>query len=332
MPPSTTPPTPLTIERTGAFDEAVREATGQPLRGASLTTFQVNVGLTCNLACRHCHVESSPKRAEQMDRPTMRLVLDAAERAGARTIDITGGAPEMNPHFRAFVRDARRRGFEVINRTNLTILLEDGYTDLPRFFADHQVRLVASLPCYLEENVDRQRGLRVYEGSVRALQMLNRVGYGVDADKPLELVYNPLGPSLPPATTDLEAAYRRELDARWGIRFTRLITITNMPIGRFLHDLRREGKAAAYEQLLRDSFNPATVEPLMCRHQVHVSHDGTLHDCDFNYALGLPAEQGATRHIRDFDPDAFRRRRIVTGAHCFGCTAGVGSSCGGALA
>ncbi len=311
-----------TIRGGNAFDQAV----GGELRGASIQTVQVNIGLTCNLACHHCHVESSPKRTEQMTRETMLLVLDAAERAGARIIDITGGAPEMIGDFRWFVAEARDRGFRVMVRTNLTILLADGYTDLPEFFRDNRVHLVASLPCYSEKNVDKQRGKHVFTESIEAIGRLNAIGYGIDPDLPLDLVYNPLGPSLPPDQAKLEADYRRELDQRFGIRFTRLITITNMPIGRFLHDLERDGRAEDYGRLLRDSFNPATVEPLMCRHQLHVSYDGTLYDCDFNYALGL-----SCGHIREFDPDSWLNRRIVTGEHCFGCTAGCGSSCGGAL-
>jgi len=314
------------------LDDAVREAIGDDLHGATLSTFQVNIGLTCNLACHHCHVESSPARAEQMDWPTMQQVLDAASRAEANVLDITGGAPEMNPHFRAFVDAALDQGMGVIVRTNLTIMLEDGYRDLPAWFAKRRVHLVASLPCYTAENVDKQRGLHVYEDSVEVLRQLNAVGYGTDERLPLDLVYNPLGPTLPPEGAPLEADYRRELRQRCGIEFTRLITITNMPIGRFLHDLQRDGRDAQYMSLLRSTFNPATVEPLMCRHQVHVSHDGTLHDCDFNYGLGMGVDDAAPQHIRDFDPRRYVERRIRTGEHCFGCTAGCGSSCGGALA
>ena len=320
-----------------AFDDAIEESTGKPLRGASLETIQVNIGLTCNLACHHCHVESSPVKSEQMDWETIQDVLAAADRAGAKTIDITGGAPEMNPHFRAFVAEARRRGYEVIVRTNLTIMLVDGYGDLPEFFRGHGVHLIASLPCYMPDNVNKQRGVHVYEDSVEVIQRLNAVGYGDSEERgergglPLDLVYNPLGPGLPPDQAMLEEAYRRELHERFGIRFTRLIAITNMAIGRFRHDLKRDGQLVEYERLLRESFNSATVEGLMCRHQIHVSYDGTLHDCDFNYALGMTCHGGLPQHIRDFDPDAFRRRPIATGEHCFGCTAGTGSSCGGSL-
>lgn len=314
------------------FDERVEEATGSPLRAQSIDTIQVNIGLTCDLACRHCHVESSPNRKEQMDWETILLTLSAARRAGARTIDITGGAPEMNPHFRRFVRSARNENLEVIVRTNLTIMGHQGYQDLPEFYRDQTVHLVASLPCYTPENVNKQRGLHVYEASVAVIKRLNAVGYGINGELKLDLVYNPVGPALPPEQPQLERDYRRELDQRWGIKFTRLIAITNMPIGRFLHDLLRDGGHQRYMQLLRDSFNPETIDGLMCRFQVHVSWDGTLHDCDFNYARGMATEASVPRHIRDFNPASLVNRPIVTGTHCLGCTAGHGSSCGGALA
>jgi radical SAM/Cys-rich protein len=321
-----------------AFDLAIMAATGSPLRAADIRVFQVNVGLRCNLACHHCHVESGPRRTEEMTWSTMCLVLEAARLAGARTIDITGGAPEMNSHFRRFVTAARAQGHEVIVRTNLTIALEPGYEDLPAFFAASKVHLVASLPCYLEVNVDRQRGRHVYVESIEVIRRLNAVGFGVEPDLPLDLVYNPGGPSLPPPQAALEADYRRELGRQFGLRFTRLYTITNMPIGRFLHDLERSGRSEPYRAMLRHAFNPATIEPLMCRHQVHISHDGTLGDCDFNYALGLRVNgdtPSAPRHVRDLLApgaiDALARRSIATGEHCFACTAGCGSSCGGAL-
>lgn len=323
---------PLTIRGANEFDRRVEAACGGPLHARSIDTMQVNIGLTCDLACRHCHVESSPKRTEQMDWETMLLVLQAAKRAEARTLDITGGAPEMNRNLRRFVAIARFMDLEVIVRTNLTIMLRDGHTDMPEFYRRHRVHLIASLPCYLPENVNRQRGVRVYEKSVEVIRRLNAVGYGIRPDLTLTLVYNPLEPALPPEQTRLERDYRRELQRRFGIRFTRLYTITNVPIGRFLHDLRRSGREERYLQLLRESFNPRTLDGLMCRGQIHVSWDGTLHDCDFNYALHIAVEHGAPRHIRDFDPVALARRRIVTGTHCFACTAGCGSSCGGALA
>jgi radical SAM/Cys-rich protein len=323
---------PIRVRGACNFDRQVMEADGEPLCGATIATVQVNIGLKCNLACHHCHVESSPKRTEEMDWETMELVLDAAERAGAKTIDITGGAPEMHPHFRRFVAAARKLDVEVMVRTNLTILLHEGYEDMPQFFRRHRVHLIASLPCYLETNVDKQRGRGVYHDSIEVIRRLNAVGYGIEAHLPLDLVYNPGGPSLPPRQEALEGDYKRELSQHYGIRFTRLITITNMAIGRFLHDLARDGKAEQYMELLKDAFNPATIDGLMGRHQLHVGHDGTLYDCDFNYAMGMRVLDRGCGHIRDFDPARFVNRTIATGDHCYGCTAGAGSSCGGALA
>lgn len=313
------------------FNNRVRHETGDDLRGLSIDTVQVNIGLRCNLACRHCHVKSSPKRTEEMDWPTMQMVLDAVRVSGAKTLDITGGAPEMNPLFRRFVSASSATGVDVMVRTNLTIMLKPGYEDLPQFYRDYRTHLIASLPCYLKENVNRQRGLHVFEESIDVIQKLNAVGYGIESDLPLDLVYNPVGPSLPPAQEQLEADYRHILRERFGIRFTRLIAITNLPIGRFLHDLRRLGRDEEYLTLLRDSFNAATLPGLMCRHQLHIGHDGALYDCDFNYALHLSSHLPAARHLRDFTPARWRDRRIVTGDHCFGCTAGCGSSCNGSL-
>lgn len=322
---------PLTIHGSTAFDEAVAEVHAAPLDGLSIGTVQVNITLKCNLACHHCHVESSPKRSEEMTWETMQQVLSAADAAGAGTIDITGGAPEMHPRFRDFVMAARQRGKDVIVRTNLTILLQPGYEQMPAFFREQGVRLVASLPCYLEKNVDKQRGRGVYHDSIEAIRRLNAIGYGVESHLPLDLVFNPGGPSLPPAQASLEGDYKRELANRWGIHFTRLICITNMPIGRFLHDLQRDGRAEEYMSLLKNAFNPATLDGLMCRHQLHVGHDGRLYDCDFNYALAMPVDRQTCGHIADFDPKRFLARRITTADHCFGCTAGHGSSCGGAV-
>ncbi|HEV2296123.1 MAG TPA: arsenosugar biosynthesis radical SAM (seleno)protein ArsS [Tepidisphaeraceae bacterium] len=323
-------PAELTVAGQSGFDRRVAEATSARLAAADINTIQVNIGLRCNLACHHCHVESSPARQEEMDWPTMQLVLTAARQAHVSTIDITGGAPEMNPNLRRLVVAGTTSGFNVIMRTNLTIMLEEGYEDLPGFFASQRVHLIASLPCYLETNVDKQRGNHVYHDSIEVIRRLNDVGYSAQPELRLDLVYNPGGASLPPEQHKLEEAYRRELDQRFGIRFNRLLTITNIAIGRFLHDLRRQARAEQYQQLLRDSFNPATINGLMCRHQLHIGWDGTMYDCDFNFALGLPASAPG-RHVRDFNPAAFLARRIITGEHCFACTAGCGSSCGGAL-
>ncbi len=315
-----------------SFHRAVVEATGAPLRPASIGTIQVNVGLACNLACLHCHVESGPKRTEAMSRETMAQVLGAVRAAGASLVDITGGAPEMHPDFRWFVDAALGLGVRVMVRTNLTILLEPGYADLPVWFAARRVHLVASLPCYTQANVDAQRGRGTFDGSIAALRLLNAAGYGVGQDLPLDLIYNPGGTGLPGPQASLEDDYRRRLAEDWGLAFTRLLTITNMPIGRFARDLERDGTLGPYVETLAHAFNAATIDGLMCRHQLHVAWDGRLHDCDFNYALGMGTDPSGGTHIGDFEPSRFLSRRIATADHCFGCTAGAGSSCGGALA
>jgi radical SAM/Cys-rich protein len=314
------------------FDRQIEAAGVEALRSLAIETLQVNVGLRCNQRCAHCHVSASPERSEMMTWPTMELVLDAAARVDCRLVDITGGAPELNPDLRKFIAALKAAGHTVQLRTNLTVLLEPGMEALPDWLAEHGVRLVASLPCYLEENIRAQRGDGVYEKSVEAMKKLNAIGYGIDPELPLTLVYNPGGPLLPPAQDSLEADYRDELGSRFGISFSGLIAITNVPVGRFLNDLRRRNREREYLSLLRNSFNPETIEGLMCRRQVNIGWDGTLFDCDFNLALGLAVDHGAPDHIVSFDPDALGERRIVTGEHCFGCTAGRGSSCGGALA
>lgn len=314
-----------------SFDQAVLAARGGRLTSATVRVIQANLGLRCNLSCRHCHVEASPVRQENMDWPTMEAILRLAAELPGCQVDLTGGAPELNPNFRRFVTALRKAGHTVQVRTNLAVLAEADQADLPAFLAGHQVQLVASLPCYLDENVDRQRGQGVYAQSVAVLQRLNVLGYGRSEGLLLNLVYNPSGPFLPPDQQSLEADYRRQLQERYQIAFTRLLTIANMPLGRFLADLQRSGKAQQYEALLNESFNPETLEGLMCRHQVCVAWDGTLSDCDFNIALGLTLAQPLPRHIRDLRAGMLNGRPIVTGPHCFGCTAGCGSSCGGAL-
>ncbi len=313
------------------FRDVVGKITGDGLHAVDIETVQVNVGFLCNQACVHCHVEASPTRAEMMDWPTMKLVVDAVEVADCRFVDVTGGAPELHPYFRPFVEMLRARGLDVQIRTNLTALLETGMDSMPEFFRDQGVRLVASMPCYLEENVRVQRGPGVYERSIEALKRLNSVGYGIDPSLPVNLVYNPGGAFLPPEQSALETDYRRELAERFDIVFSHLLTITNMPIGRFQTVLCRQNKEQDYLRLLRDSFNPETVDGLMCRRQVSVGWDGSLYDCDFNLVLGIPLDDDVPTHITEFDPVAAATREIVTGEHCFGCTAGSGSSCRGAL-
>jgi len=316
------------------FDEALERHGLPPLRRAALDTLQVNVGKLCNQACHHCHVDAGPKRTEKMTRETADRVVWLLERNPAiLLVDVTGGAPELNDNFRFLVTEARRMGRRVIDRCNLTVLLQPGQEDTAAFLAGQQAAIVASLPCYLQSNVDKQRGDHVYEKSVLVLQRLNALGYGMPGSSlTLDLVYNPVGPYLPGNQAKLDADYHRELDARFGIRFNRLITITNMPISRFAQDLDRQGKHEEYMSLLVNHMNPATVEGLMCRNLVSVGYDGQLYDCDFNQMLEIPLA-GRRRTIWEIEDLAtLHGAAIATGPHCFGCTAGAGSSCGGALA
>ncbi len=313
------------------FERQADRTNHQGLRSTGIEILQVNLGLYCNQQCNHCHLDASPDRREMMEWSTMGLVLKAARSGKYETVDLTGGAPELNPHFRRFVTALRQDGQRVQVRTNLTVLLEKGLEDLPQFFRHHQVQVVASLPCYSEENVCLQRGEGVYEKSIEAIKRLNAVGYASEPDLCLNLVYNPGGPFLSPSQSSLDQEYRRELDLRFGIRFSRLLTLTNMPLGRFERELVRLNQKRDYLHLLQRSFNPNAVKGLMCRHQVSVGWDGKLYDCDFNLALGLPINHGAPDHIRFFKAEELWVRRIVTGDHCFGCTAGPGSSCQGAL-
>ena len=313
------------------FEKKIAQLGYRGLRSRKIETLQVNLGLRCNQQCTHCHLEASPRRSETMEWPMMELVLEVARRVRPRRLDLTGGAPELNPHFRRFVVALRQEGHTVQVRTNLTVLLEPDMEDLPEFFRRQYIQLVASLPCYLEENVRAQRGVGVYEKSIAAIKRLNALGYGSELLLPLDLVYNPGGPFLPTRQIALEEDYRRELGHRFGIQFTHLLTLTNMALGRFRTKLDQEKQEPNYLQLLRESFNPHTVAGLMCRHQISIGWDGTLYDCDFNLSLGLPVDHGAPDHVQSFIPSKLRRRRIVTGEHCFGCTAGTGSSCGGTL-
>ncbi|MBW2540897.1 MAG: arsenosugar biosynthesis radical SAM protein ArsS [Deltaproteobacteria bacterium] len=304
-----------------------------PLSRRATTTLQINVGWRCDLACAHCHVEAGPKRSEAMDRKTADRILTLLRGSpSVASVDLTGGAPELNPQFRHLVAGARALGLQVIDRCNLTILLEPGQEDTADFLAEHRVRVVASLPCYGAEAVDAQRGRGVFERSIEALRALGRLGYGKPGSPlTLDLVYNPPGASLPPPQAELEASYRRQLRERFGIEFHRLLAIANMPIRRFARQLEREGNAEAYSALLIGHFNPETVGELMCRSLVSVGYDGRLHDCDFNQMLDLPLG-GKARTIWDVaDLGELEGDPIATAGHCFGCTAGAGSSCGGSL-
>jgi radical SAM/Cys-rich protein len=312
-----------------SFETSLSAAGHGPLRRGRTTTLQLNVGLRCDLACHHCHVEAGPKRREALGGELAARVLELLARSPALdTLDLTGGAPELNPHFRTLVSGARALGRRVIDRCNLTVLFEPGQEDTAEFLAREGVDVIASLPCYTAGNVDAQRGKRVYERSLAALQRMNALGYG-DGLR-LDLVYNPLGPSLPPAQAQLEADYRRELGAL-GVRFDRLLTLTNMPIKRFARELARRGESEAYHALLVNHFNPETLDALMCRSTLSVAWDGSLYDCDFNQALALPLG-GRRASLFELEAvEALAGRTIATASHCFGCSAGAGSSCGGAL-
>lgn len=309
------------------------ERVGEPLRRSGVHTLQVNLGKLCNQACSHCHVDAGPRRTEVMTAETVDRLLALLPGSSLTTLDLTGGAPELNPNFRRLVVAARLLGLQVIDRCNLTVLCEAGQEDLVEFLAAHQVRLVCSLPCYLEENVDTQRGRGVFETSIQALQRLNALGYGqTGGDLILDLVYNPVGAKLPPSQAELEQDYKAELEERFGLRFNQLLTITNMPIARFDATLRATGQRESYLALLEAAFNAATVPGLMCRHLVSIDWKGRVYDCDFNQMLGMLAPAAAGRPIWQCDLKAFGGQTVAVADHCYGCTAGAGSSCGGALA
>ncbi len=314
------------------FDEKLA-AHGLLLRAAAtVETLQVNVGKLCNQACKHCHVDASPARTEIMTRETVDEIIDAVRRFRFPVLDITGGAPELIPSFRHLVASAHALGTRVIVRHNLTVLFEPGQDDLPQFFRAHGVEVVSSLPYFLEQQTDQQRGHGVFEKSIAALRRLNEVGYGIDGSGlDLHLVYNPVGAFLPPPQSSIEADFKRELLARYNVSFNHLYTITNMPIKRFLDYLRRSGNESRYMRKLVEAFNPHAVEGLMCRSLVSVDWTGKLFDCDFNQMLELGVAPELPQTISDFDPAKFTGRPIVTAAHCFGCTAGAGSSCGGTV-
>jgi radical SAM/Cys-rich protein len=306
------------------------------LRRARPEILQVNVGKLCNLTCVHCHVNAGPKRKEIMTRETIDRILDWLAKTDIPTVDLTGGAPEMIPDFRYFIDEVKslQPHRHIIDRCNLTILLESGYEDLARFLASNTVEIIASMPCYSPENVNAQRGEGVFEGSIAALRILNSLGYGIDSELPLHLVYNPVGAFLPPSQAALEADYKRELNKHFGIVFNNLYTLTNLPIGRFASYLRHNNKLNKYMELLIQAFNPATIDGLMCRNTISLGWRGELYDCDFNQQLGMQWNNGGSKplFLWDIDPDSLEDREIMTGNHCFGCTAGAGSSCGGAIA
>jgi radical SAM/Cys-rich protein len=294
---------------------------------------QVNVGKLCNQACKHCHVDASPARTEIMTREVTEQVVEVLRRYSFPTLDITGGAPELNPSFRYLVKAAHALGTHIMVRHNLTVMFEPAQGDLPEFFREHKVEVVSSLPYFLEQQTDAQRGQGVFEKSIRALRRLNAVGYGIEGSGlVLNLVYNPAGAFLPPKESSIEADFKRELAARYGLSFNRLFTITNMPIRRFLDYLRRTGNEERYLRKLVEAFNPNAVEGLMCRSTLSVDWKGRLYDCDFNQMLEIAVAAELPQTIFELDAKRFAGRRVMTGSHCFGCTAGAGSSCGGAVA
>lgn len=314
------------------FDASLKETGQFPLASVGIQTFQINLGKLCNQACKHCHVDAGPYRKEVMSKETMELCLKVLRREKYPIVDMTGGAPEMNPHYRWFIRSCVGIGCHVKTRTNLTILLEQGYEGLPEFLAENKVEVVASLPYYLPENAERQRGKETFFKSIEALKKLNSLGYGMEGGElMLNLVYNPCGAFFPPAQKAIEADFRMELRKRYGVIFTNLFTITNMPVGRFLTFLKHSGNLGKYMKRLQDAYNPSAAANAMCRQTLSIGWDGSLYDCDFNQMLGLGCNHGAPSHIKDFDGKSLDARRIVTGLHCYGCTAGAGSSCAGTV-
>ncbi len=315
-----------------AFTTRISEAGFDKLAPTNVDILQVNLGKMCNQTCAHCHVDAGPDRKEIMTRETMQLCLDAIEKGKIHVVDLTGGAPEMNPDFRWFVEEIRRRGAHVMVRCNLTIIVANPkYNDLPEFYARHYVEIISSLPHFSRIRTDAQRGNGVFDQSIKALQMLNKAGYGQEGSGlHLNLVYNPSGAFLPPAQASLERDFKQRLQRQHGIVFNNLFAITNMPISRFLDYLIQSGNYNTYMEELSNAFNPLAVEGVMCRNTLSVGWDGYLYDCDFNQMLEMKCQNIA--HIKDFDKALLNQRTIKTGNHCYGCTAGAGSSCGGEIA
>lgn len=314
-----------------AFGQRLLEIGLLPLKPTGIDILQINVGKMCNQVCKHCHVDAGPDRKEIMTKETMQLCLDALNGSSVTTVDLTGGAPEMNPNFRWFVEELSALGKQIIVRCNLTIILANPkYHDLPEFFKKHWVNVVSSLPYFTARRTDAQRGDGVFEQSINALQMLNDVGYGIKGSRlQLDLVYNPSGAFLPDDQEGLEATFKQKLQDLYQIQFNNLFAITNLPVSRFLDYLINSEKYQEYMEELANAFNPAAAMAVMCRNTISVSWDGYLYDCDFNQMLDLKLNGGAPDHIRDFDAQKLEARNIIINQHCYGCTAGAGSSCGG---
>ena len=322
------------IEKIPRFEDKLDDIGLYPLKPINIEIFQVNIGKMCNQTCKHCHVDAGPDRKEIMTRKTMEKCLTAIENPEIKTVDITGGAPEMNPHFRWFVEECSKMQKNIIVRCNLTIILANPvYNDLPEFYRYHQVEIVSSLPHFSALRTDAQRGKGVFEKSIKALQMLNEAGYGREGSGlTLDLVYNPGGAFLPPSQQSLERDFKDKLKKEYNIDFNNLFTITNMPISRFLDYLVQSEKYEAYMEKLVNAFNPSAAANVMCRNMISVGWDGAIYDCDFNQMLDLKVEEQASQYIDNFDIQSLKERNIVLNQHCYGCTAGAGSSCGGEIA
>jgi radical SAM/Cys-rich protein len=315
-----------------SFIQKMKEVGAFPLKPRSLEILQINVGYMCNMECSHCHVDSSPRRKEITPRHILEKCLEVIDsNPTIKTVDLTGGAPEMNPDFQWLIQELAKRDLETIVRSNLTILVEGKFKTYPAFLAENKVTIISSLPCYTEENTDAQRGDGTFNRSIQALKILNELGYGKTPDLPLHLVYNPGGPFVAPNQAKLQADYKRELGDRFGIEFHNLYTITNLPISRYMEFLEGKGKLNSYIEVLANSFNPSTTNAVMCTNTLSVDWNGNLFDCDFNQILKLPVAVRKSRNIMDFDAEELANRTLVFNQHCFGCTAGEGSSCQGAL-
>ena len=314
------------------FDDNLREIEQYPLKAEKINMFQINFGKLCNQVCMHCHVGAGPNRTEIINKEVLALCITIIKQNKIPSVDITGGAPEMNLHFKWFINECRKMNVHIKVRTNLSIMLEKDYDDIPQFLKDNNVEIIASLPCYTMENVDKQRGKGIYAKSIEVLKRLNNLEYGnIDSTLKLNLVYNPGGAFLPGDQKSLESDYKQKLNADYGIRFNNLYTITNMPIGRFLQFLSTKGEYINYMNLLINSFNPNAASNVMCKDTISIGWDSTIYDCDFNQMLSLRCNHGAPCHLKDYESELMNYRRIVTGIHCYGCTAGMGSSCCGIL-
>jgi len=316
------------------FQQKLEQSNLYPLKPFQVEIFQINIGKMCNQMCKHCHVDAGPDRKEIMTRETMQVCINVlAKNEQLKTVDITGGAPELNPNFEWFVEEISKLQRHIIVRCNLTIILANKkYNNLPQFYKKHHIEVVASLPFYSQDRTDRQRGNGVFEDSIKALQMLNEIGYGKrDSELQLNLVYNPAGAFLPPPQQSLEKEYKNSLNKTFGIEFNNLYVITNMPISRYLDYLLTSGNYESYMEKLVNAYNPVAASNVMCRNTISISWDGYLYDCDFNQMLELKVKCSSS-HISDFDINKLNKRDIITGQHCYGCTAGSGSSCGGAVA